>query len=148
MTTPATLQQYYNPVRRLWPFRLPLLSQSKAVAQYQNQRGLNSNKQYNPALSTCVLYHHQKFNLQRSSLFNRSALPSLQQSISNPSAPRDYNRTDQPSRMSNQSSVMQWDPSTNRTHPQRNPAINCIYPQGSGTGHFSVPCQLYQSYPP
>ncbi len=44
MTTPATPQRYYNPVRRLSPFRPPLLSQSKAFAQYQDQRGLDSNE--------------------------------------------------------------------------------------------------------
>lgn len=35
MTTPATPQQYYNPVRRSLPFRPSLLSQSEAFARYQ-----------------------------------------------------------------------------------------------------------------
>ena len=62
-TTPATPPQYYKPVWRLLPFTLPLLSQSKALAQYQDQCGLDSNKQYNPALSNYVLYFRQIFNL-------------------------------------------------------------------------------------
>lgn len=148
MTTPTTLQRYYNPVRRLLSFRPPLLSQSKAFTRYQDQRGLDSNERYNPALSTRVPYRRQNFNSQRSSPFNRSAPPSLQQSTSNPSAPRDYNRADQPSCLSDQPSVVRRDPLTNHTHPQRDPAINRIHPQGSGTGHSSAPCQPYQSYLP
>lgn len=34
ITTLATFQQYYNPVRRLSPFKPPFLSQSKAFSQY------------------------------------------------------------------------------------------------------------------
>ena len=38
MTTLATSQQYYNPVRRLSPFRPPLSTQSKAFSRFQTQQ--------------------------------------------------------------------------------------------------------------
>ena len=56
--------------------------------------------------------------------------------MSNSSTLRDYNRADQSSRISNQSGVVKQDPAT-----------NCIYPQGSSTGHFSAPRQSYPLYP-
>lgn len=43
---------------------------------------------------------------------------------------------------------MKRDPLTNCTHPQQDPAINRIYPQGSGIGHLSALYQLYQLYLP
>ena len=62
MITPAMPQWYYNPVRKLSPFRPLFLSQSKAFAQYQDQLGLDSNEQYNTVLSNCVPYCGQNFN--------------------------------------------------------------------------------------
>lgn len=137
MTTPATSQRYYNPVRRSSPFRPPLLSQSEAFAQYKDQCSLDSNERYNPALSTRIPYRRQNFNPQKPSPFGHSTSPSLQQPTSNPSAPCNYNRADQPSRTSDQPGIMRQDPSINRIHSQ-----------GSGAGHSSVPRQTYQSYPP
>ena len=78
MTTPATPQQYYNPIRRLLPFTPSLLSQSNSFGRYQEQRSFNSNKQYTPAFSICVPYRRQNFNPQRFSPFNYSASPNLQ----------------------------------------------------------------------
>lgn len=106
MTTPATFQRYYNPVWRSLPFRPPLLSQSKAFAQYQDQRSLDSNKQYNSALSIRIPYRRQNFNLQRPSPFGRSNSPSFQQPTSNPSAPRNYNRANQLSRTFDQPGIV------------------------------------------
>ena len=49
--------------------------------------------------------------------------------------------------MSNPPSIVQQNLLTNCIHSQWDPAINCIHPQGSGTGHFSALCQPYQLYP-